>query len=89
MIILSRTYGKHHIYHGHFFGRNWPTGDDFWNRKLRGIPLLNAVKHFDKYFKKFNQDYFIIHEKWLLDERPDIYEFLKNRFVIINKPRVI
>jgi len=79
-IILSRAYGNPLMYYGNFYGKAWPTEDDFWHRRLRGIPKLNAAERFNKHFNKFNPHYFIVHEKWLLNEQPDLHEFLNNRF---------
>lgn len=79
-IILSNAYGKPLMYYGHFYGKAWPTGDDFWHRRLKGIPRLDASQYFDKYFKKFNPEYFIIHDKQLLERQPDLSEFLLRRF---------
>jgi hypothetical protein len=66
-----------------FFGKDWPTGDDFWYKRLRGIPEPNAAERFNNYLGKMSPEYFIIHDKWLLEEQSDLQELLNDRFFIL------
>jgi len=84
-IILSKAYGKPFMYYGHFYGKSWPTEDDFWYRRIRGILKMEAAERFNKYFKKFYPEYFVIHDTQLLENQPDLSAFLLNRFFKIKE----
>lgn len=86
-IILSGAYGIPLMYFGGFYGKSWPTMDDFWYNRLRGIPEPNATGRFNEYFGKVDPEYFIVHDKQLLDEQPGLKAFLKKRFTLIKEAR--
>ncbi|MEN8155002.1 MAG: glycosyltransferase family 39 protein [Acidobacteriota bacterium] len=81
-ILLSRAYGNAAMYYGKFFGRVWPTREDFDLLRLRNKERLSAEELYKKRFEKVKPKFFIITDLVSWKRQPDLQKFLRENFQI-------
>lgn len=84
-ILLSRSYGNAAMYYGKFFGRVWPTEEDFDLRRLKGRDIPTTEELYNTKFAPLNPKYFIITDFKSWKKQPELQKFLNDSFKLLAK----
>ncbi len=84
-IFLSDHYGGWLRYHGELTGWFWPTHWDFEAEKIAGLQNITARERFEKIYKTFKNDFFIVTFLKEFDRQENLKKMLFSRFPVLRR----
>lgn len=86
-VLLSRSNGHAAMYYGKFFGRAWPTEENFNLRRLKGIDIPAPTELYKLKFAPTNPKYFIITDFRSWEEQTELQKFLNSNFKLFARKK--